>query len=513
MVFELDSEKLEQQTSSRGNSRRYLHEFGADKLKVVIKIDEHYDMEVPTLLALKDSPHVLPVVDTGFVDHVPAFMTPHVDQIFFVDLCKAEPSLQFRYVSHLLQSVCFMHDHGVAHCDIKPDNFLFSTDQKGYLIDFGSAMTKPACSDENWVIQLKSASEYRGTHGYLPPEMFKECLAARSVIPEVQRAPYETSKLTRMTASALPACSYVVTPASDIYSCGVVIMMLFYGLPKSPFAAKVTDMGANMAQIDNKKKKKMLKLGSLLNWCQFYGGQLQLSPQAQTHFKDCLECVNVNSELPIRGTTPPTCLSLYDLAMQMLHFDPTKRPTAAECLDKLKVIMRVHECVAKTSPLLLDDTEQVLLSVDQRKRMVDCCQRGFEGQVFYRRCIVCGRDLHGRENVSCDTCHKGYRQGDAKDETKADQEEASRFNCPAVQVRQVAGDAASSKAYAVQLAVSISVPVSIHLFVVNATPHPTCSHSAVVFSLCHARWQSAFFSWPPFSTESRVSTTMDQMMM
>ncbi|KAG9394810.1 Protein kinase domain [Carpediemonas membranifera] len=170
--------------------------FGADKLKVVIKIDEHYDMEVPTLLALKKSPHVLPVVDTGFVDHVPAFMTPHVDQISFVDICKAEPSLQFRFVSHLLQSVCFMHDHGVVHCDIKPDNFLFSTDQKGYLIDFGSVMTKPACSDENWAIQLKSASEYRGTHGYFPPEMFKECLATRSVIPEVQRAPYETSKLT-----------------------------------------------------------------------------------------------------------------------------------------------------------------------------------------------------------------------------------------------------------------------------------------------------------------------------
>ncbi|KAG9391894.1 Protein kinase domain [Carpediemonas membranifera] len=271
---------------------------------------------------------------------------------------------------------------------------------------FGSAMRKPANGDDRWAIQLRFASEYRGTHGYLPPELFYEYLVSRSVIPAAR----DTSKLARMTAGALSVTSYVVTPASDIYSCGIVIMMLVNGLSKSPFAAKVTDMGANMAQIDNKKKKKMLKLGSLLNWCQFYGGQLQLSPQAQTHFKDCLECVNVNSELPIRGTTPPTCLSLYDLAMQMLHFDPAKRPTAAECLDKLKVIMRVHECVAKPSPLLLDDTEEVTLSAAQRKRLTDCCQRGFEGQVFYRRCIVCGRDLHGRENVSCDTCHKGYRQ-------------------------------------------------------------------------------------------------------
>ncbi|KAG9389684.1 hypothetical protein J8273_8988 [Carpediemonas membranifera] len=131
-----------------------------------------------------------------------------------------------------------------------------------------------------------------------------------------------------------------------------------------------------MAQIDNKKKNKMLKLGSLLNWCHFYGGQLQLSRKTLEPLRDCLNFVNVNSALPIRGTTPPTCLGMYDLAMQMLHFDPTKRPTAAECLDKLKVIMRVHECVAKPSPLLLDDTEQVLLSVDQRKRMVDCCQLG-----------------------------------------------------------------------------------------------------------------------------------------
>ncbi|KAG9391934.1 Protein kinase domain [Carpediemonas membranifera] len=406
MVFELDSDKLERLTSLPGNSRQYLHDFEPEKLQVVIKVDEHYGMEVPTLLALKDSPHVLPVVDTGFVDRDPAFMAPLVNCTPFAGICKAHSSVQFRYVSHLLQAVCYMHDHGVVHCDIKPDNFLFSKSQKGYLIDFGSAMRKPANGDDRWAIQLRFASEYRGTHGYLPPELFYEYLVSRSVIPAAR----DTSKLARMTAGALSVTSYVVTPASDIYSCGIVIMMLVNGLSKSPFAAKVTDMGANMAQIDNKKKKKMLKLGSLLNWCQFYGGQLQLSPQAQTHFKDCLECVNVNSELPIRGTTPPTCLSLYDLAMQMLHFDPAKRPTAAECLDKLKVIMRVHECVAKPSPLLLDDTEEVTLSAAQRKRLTDCCQRGFEGQVFYRRCIVCGRDLHGRENVSCDTCHKGYRQ-------------------------------------------------------------------------------------------------------
>ncbi|KAG9391331.1 hypothetical protein J8273_7617 [Carpediemonas membranifera] len=74
MVFELDSDKLERLTSLPGNSRQYLHDFEPEKLQVVIKVDEHYGMEVPTLLALKDSPHVLPVVDTGFVDRDPAYM-------------------------------------------------------------------------------------------------------------------------------------------------------------------------------------------------------------------------------------------------------------------------------------------------------------------------------------------------------------------------------------------------------------------------------------------------------
>ncbi|KAG9390936.1 hypothetical protein J8273_7205 [Carpediemonas membranifera] len=169
MVFELDSDKLERLTSLPGNSRQYLHDFEPEKLQVVIKVDEHYDMEVPTLLALKDSPHVLPVVDTGFFDRDPAFMAPLVNCTPFADICQAHSSVQFRYVSHLLQAVCYMHDHGVVHCDIKPDNFLFSKSQKGYLIDFGSAMRKPANGDDRWAIQLRFVSEYRGTHGYLPP--------------------------------------------------------------------------------------------------------------------------------------------------------------------------------------------------------------------------------------------------------------------------------------------------------------------------------------------------------
>jgi len=71
----------------------------------------------------------------------------------------------------VLRQICeglkYMHEHKIAHCDLKPDNFLFQTDDKHSalkIIDFG--MSK-------WVKRRKYFKSLRGTPYYIAPEVIQ----------------------------------------------------------------------------------------------------------------------------------------------------------------------------------------------------------------------------------------------------------------------------------------------------------------------------------------------------
>jgi calcium-dependent protein kinase len=70
-------------------------------------------------------------------------------------------------LNQLLQGIEYLHHHKIAHCDLKPDNFMFETDDEHSrvkIIDFGlSKMCRPR----------EYMSSLRGTSFYIAPEVFK----------------------------------------------------------------------------------------------------------------------------------------------------------------------------------------------------------------------------------------------------------------------------------------------------------------------------------------------------
>jgi len=66
------------------------------------------------------------------------------------------------YVLSLIRAVRALHDAGILHCDIKPDNVAWDSDQRQvFLLDFGHAQN------------VNEAKSYLGTRGYTAPEVIE----------------------------------------------------------------------------------------------------------------------------------------------------------------------------------------------------------------------------------------------------------------------------------------------------------------------------------------------------
>lgn len=83
-------------------------------------------------------------------------------------------------LDQMTQSLCDFHDAGWVHCDVKPDNFLFSTERGVKLIDFAlSRKIKPGFLSR--LLNIKTQPQ--GTASYMSPEQIRgEPLDGRSDI-------------------------------------------------------------------------------------------------------------------------------------------------------------------------------------------------------------------------------------------------------------------------------------------------------------------------------------------
>jgi serine/threonine-protein kinase len=95
-------------------------------------------------------------------------------------------------IRQVASAVAFAHSQGIVHCDLKPANVLVTPDNHVFVSDFGFACV---------VAEARRDAPFRwgGTIGYLAPECFEQ--------------------------GATP------TPATDIYSLGVLLSVLLTGRP------------------------------------------------------------------------------------------------------------------------------------------------------------------------------------------------------------------------------------------------------------------------------------------
>jgi serine/threonine protein kinase len=152
------------------------------------------------ILARLDHVNIARIVDGGSTpEGLPYFVMDFVDGPAINKFC-AEHSLGVRPRLALFQQVCaavqYLHQNGVIHGDLKPPNILVGADGLIKLVDFGiaSALSGAETQDQSKALPLM-------TPGYASPE-------------QMQGKP--------------------LTPASDVYSLGVVLYELLTGT--RPFA-------------------------------------------------------------------------------------------------------------------------------------------------------------------------------------------------------------------------------------------------------------------------------------
>jgi len=146
-------------------------------------------------LANLTHPNIVTIFDSG-VDGKRFFIVMElIEGLNLKEIILKQKLMKFEDGIRLLlqasSGLAFAHDHGIVHCDIKPQNMLVSTDGILKITDFGisRALDKISRTEKN--------DEVWGSPFYISPEIAK---------------------------------GYAPTPASDVYSLGVIMYEVFTGV-------------------------------------------------------------------------------------------------------------------------------------------------------------------------------------------------------------------------------------------------------------------------------------------
>lgn len=106
------------------------------------------------------SPHIITMVDS---------IVKGIDKWVLVPKMRVysgPPNISFaRYGGEVIAGLAYLHEHGVAHLDIKPDNIVYTQDLHVQIIDFGSAVW---ISSEDDIVEFEGGC---GTRGWKAPEV------------------------------------------------------------------------------------------------------------------------------------------------------------------------------------------------------------------------------------------------------------------------------------------------------------------------------------------------------
>lgn len=128
-------------------------------------------------LALLEHPHILSLLDFGFLDHQPYLIARYAAGGSLRDLLQQSPQLSPDRIMDILTKVGlalhFAHQRQIIHRDLKPENILFTAQGEPLLADFGIATMLSTASGEH----LTTVS---GTPSYMAPEQFRGLVSKES---------------------------------------------------------------------------------------------------------------------------------------------------------------------------------------------------------------------------------------------------------------------------------------------------------------------------------------------
>ncbi len=121
---------------------------------------EEFRREVRLTMKL-DHPNILPIRDATFIDGHFVIVSP-LGERTLDDRLRHRMAFEtaFDMMTQLLQGVAHAHEHGVIHCDIKPENILLFEGSRLRLADFGIAKAA----------QRTISGSGTGTIGHMAPE-------------------------------------------------------------------------------------------------------------------------------------------------------------------------------------------------------------------------------------------------------------------------------------------------------------------------------------------------------
>lgn len=126
--------------------------------------------EAQVLWKLQDVQSVVSVYDYFEENNTCYFAMEFIDGVDLKKLIKSTGKLDFEYVRAIFFDVgtglIQVHNMGVFHRDIKPDNIMITTTGKAKLIDFGNAKSIKSDNDEEYSVML--------TPKFAPPEQYKK---------------------------------------------------------------------------------------------------------------------------------------------------------------------------------------------------------------------------------------------------------------------------------------------------------------------------------------------------
>ena len=175
------------------------------------------------------------------------------------------------WIYQILQSIAYLHKHGYFHRDLKPENLLITNDIVK-LADFGLAReirSKPPYTD------------YVSTRWYRAPEV-------------LLRSPYYNAPI-------------------DIFAIGVIAAELFTLRPLFPGSSEQDEIYKICAVNGTPDSESWAEGMKLANGMGFRFPQYQATP--------------------LEKLIPNASPEALDFIRSCIHWDPTKRPTAQQCID------------------------------------------------------------------------------------------------------------------------------------------------------------------------------------